>query len=121
MPESEKQKALKEEEKLKEELEKALRYGDIIYNLDSNENIHPILKKNLPEIIDYWKNTYPEIKEALSDWKDMIINGELGPIKPIKSYNNRIFRGKEVLNVYLKIYPTSNSEKIKCTETCIKY
>ena len=102
-------------------LNKALRKGDIIYDMDSNENTYPVLKKHLPEIINRWENAYPEIKEKLSDWKNINIDGKLDLSEPIKSYNDQIFRDMKVLNVHLEICPNQNPEKINCSETCVEY
>src|ERR1043166_3819507 len=101
-------------------IENAFNNGDIIYDLNCNENIYPVLTEHLSEIIDQWVNTYPEIKERLSDWKKMSINSELDPSKPINSLNESIFRDKKVLSVSLKMYPTSSPETINCSEICIE-
>ncbi|RIB29140.1 hypothetical protein C2G38_2156086 [Gigaspora rosea] len=108
---------MKEHNKLK----LALSNGKILYNSDNNENIYPIFKKNLPEVINYWMNSYPEIKVTLFDWKSMTIDGEYDLSKPIKLCNETIFREVMVLNIRLGIYPTSSPEKIKCVEVYTKY
>ncbi|CAG8670004.1 17853_t:CDS:1, partial [Racocetra fulgida] len=104
-----------------DELKIALTNGNILYNTDSNENIFPIFKKDLTDIINYWVNSYPKIKETLFDWKNMTIDGEYDLFKPIRSCNETIFEDETVINIRLGIYPTSSPEKIRCTEVYTKY
>jgi hypothetical protein len=103
------------------ELMVALINGDIIFDSGADENIYPISKNGLPEIIDGWADIYPEVKEELASWKDIDINAESDLSKPIRSCTRKLIRGKKVLDVRLELYPTSNPEKINCAESGLEY
>src|SRR5206468_121099 len=104
---------IKDENDLKKRCEKALSVVSDYGNF--TQNIFPIKKEKLNEVITKWQNSYPELREELEDWKQetRFAHETVALLHGSES--------KKIECVFLKVYCNSEeSDILNCVNISLK-